>query len=76
MSVPTVEITGREIYDLVQDVRREVQEMSGKVDALPTQINDHEGRLRYLERAIWIYTGVAAAGGAGLAQLVARLVER
>ena len=66
----SVSITGREIYDLLMEMRHDVQELSGKVDIMPTRLKNHEGRPRYLERAVWGYAGVAAVGGGLLGQVV------
>lgn len=66
----SVSITGREIYDLLMEMRRDVLELSGKVDAMPTTLTDHETRLRHLERAVWGYAGAAAVGGGLLGQAV------
>lgn len=34
--------------------------------------NDHESRLRYLERAVWVATGL---GGAALASAIGTLIQ-
>ncbi|WP_405061906.1 hypothetical protein OG474_09695 [Kribbella sp. NBC_01505] len=45
-----------------------------KLDVWHAAQADHESRLRRLERAVFIATGFAIAGGAGLSQLVSHLV--
>ena len=60
-----VSITGREIYDLLMEVRGDAQELSGNVEAMHTGFTDHETHMRDLEKAVWGYAGAAAVGGAG-----------
>lgn len=59
-------ITAREIYDGVMDVRSRVDVLIGGTEATRVQVNDHEDRIRGLER--WRYTlpisAVVAAGSA------------
>lgn len=38
------------------------------------QLHDHEGRLRKLERAVWIVAGLAAALGGGLGGYISSLL--
>ena len=37
-----------------------------KLDAVLHEAADHEDRIRRLERALWMASGIAAAAGAGL----------
>jgi hypothetical protein len=41
-----------------------------KLDTALTEVADHEQRLRRLERALWVATGAAAAGGGSIGALV------
>lgn len=43
--------------------------IEAKLDAWRDTQKDHESRLRRLERALWICSGLAMAGGAGLSRL-------
>lgn len=53
MAEPTTEVTLREVYDAVLDLRR-------TLDPLPAQVTDHETRLRSLEQKVWRYVAIAA----------------
>lgn len=44
--------------------------IEAKLDAWRVSQDDHETRLRKLERMLWIATGLAMAGGAGLSKIV------
>jgi hypothetical protein len=59
--------TDREVLDRL--VRIET-----KLDAQLTRSDDHEGRLRRLERALWLVTGAAAAGGGAIGALAQRVM--
>jgi hypothetical protein len=48
--------------------------MDVKLNMLLTQNGDHEVRLRRLERALWIFSGAAFAGGTGGGAIVAKLI--
>jgi hypothetical protein len=64
---PFTRVTLGVIYDkLVQ--------LDKKVDPIPTQVSDHEVRIRAIERYLWIWIGAAGVVGAGAGQLVARLI--
>lgn len=41
-----------------------------KLDLWHLTHQDHEGRIRRLERAVWVAAGLSMAGGAGLSQWV------
>jgi hypothetical protein len=43
--------------------------IEAKLDAWRDTQTDHEGRLRRLEKLVWIGAGLAMAGGAGLSKL-------
>lgn len=63
----SVTITAKEVYDKLSEL---VVSMSG----VPARIEDHETRLRSLERKIWAATGFAAALGAGLGTALSQLI--
>jgi hypothetical protein len=46
-----------------------------KLDSVATGLNDHELRIRKLERIIWLATGVAAASGGAIGTLATGLVN-
>lgn len=64
-----VRITQREIYDLLVAIDK-------KLDPLPARIEDHETRLRALERQVWRWAGVAALVASVTATLIARSIPQ
>jgi len=59
-------ITVREVYDAVQALRQELQHT-------PRMVDDHEQRIRDLERKVWGAAGIATVLGAVLSQLITML---
>lgn len=51
------------------EIGRTMMRLESKLDRVT---DDHEGRLRYLERAVWVATGL---GGAALASAVGTLLQ-
>lgn len=47
-----------------------------KLDTYNTSSQDHEVRIRRLERALWIAVGAAGVGGGIVGQLLAPLLSR
>ncbi len=68
MSTEPAEITLREVYDIVQELKYELAH-------IPRIADDHEKRIRNLERLIWSLSGLAALFGAGLSQLITALTK-
>ncbi len=62
-----VEITPREIYD-------KLVELVVTMAPLPVAVQDHENRLRSLERKIWAAAGFAAALGTGLGTVLSQII--
>jgi hypothetical protein len=46
--------------------------IKSKIDAFLSRTDDHETRLRSLERRVWIASGAAAVVGGTIAQVIAR----
>jgi hypothetical protein len=65
---PSATITLREVYDVVLELKTELA-------GVPNITQDHETRIRDLERKVWSYSGIAAVVGAALSQLVAFLLK-
>lgn len=63
-----------EVRTTVNDVRSDVRVLGEKFTQHQRQTEDHELRLRKLERALWIVAGAAAAGGGGVASLLSRVL--
>jgi len=64
---PTTEITLREVYDAVL-------ELKGELAGTPSIIADHETRIRKLEALVWKAAGAAMVIGAALGWLVPLLL--
>lgn len=56
-------ITLRDVYD-------SVQLLAARAGRLPEIVSDHEDRIRFLERAVWVAAGLGAAAGAGLGKIL------
>lgn len=68
MAPEGTEITLREVYDIVQELKYELAH-------IPRIADDHEKRIRNLERLIWSLSGLATLLGAGLSQLITVLAQ-
>ncbi len=66
----TVRVTMSDVYRLLLEVRDEVREMR----PLPARIEDHETRIRSLERKVWAAAGAAAAAGGVLGTIAQQLL--
>lgn len=73
MPAGSVVITPTQMYGEIRDMKEQVQHLVNVVDPALTDIrsdvSDHEGRIRGLERKVWIAAGLAAGAGAGLGKL-------
>ena len=68
MAEDTAVITLREVYDLVLELKPEMS-------PTPTQLRDHEDRIRDLERKVWSYSGLSAIAAVVLSQVVTALLK-
>lgn len=68
MAEDTAVITLREVYDLVLELKTEMS-------TTPTQLRDHEDRIRDLERKVWSYSGISAVAAVVLSQVVTALLK-
>lgn len=68
MNEQSTEITLREVYNAVIELKYELAHT-------PKQVEDHENRLRSLEKLVWGLSGVATILGASLSQLITLLVK-
>lgn len=64
-TAPAAEITLREVYDLVVEVKDSV----AVVPAHGKTLDDHETRIRSLERKVWLAAGAAAVIGGTVGNL-------
>lgn len=64
---------------LERDVEREVLDrlvsIETKLDISISRVDDHEARIRRLERAVWIAAGAAAAGGGVVGSIVRQIMS-
>ena len=68
MAEDTAQITLREVYDLVLELKTEMS-------PTPSQLRDHEDRIRDLERKVWSYSGISAIAAVVLSQVVTALLK-
>ena len=68
------EITLKEVYDILVDVRNDVTSIKSELKNTSEDVKDHESRLRSLEKWIWAAAGTGVVGGAGLAQVLQQLL--
>lgn len=68
MAEDTAVITLREVYDLVLELKTEMS-------PTPSQLRDHEDRIRDLERKVWSYSGISAVAAVVLSQVVTALLK-
>lgn len=61
-------ITLREVYDLTLAMKQRLDAQN--IAGLERDVEDHEKRIRELEKWIWRASGLAALGGAGLGQVL------
>jgi hypothetical protein len=61
----SVIITPTEVYAEVRATREAVGSLARQLDKVPGQVDDHEKRLRTLERARWPLPSLAAVCGVG-----------
>lgn len=63
-------LTGRDLWEKLDEISKAV----GATAGLPKTVEDHEVRIRALERKVFIASGFAAAIGAGLGTTLSRLI--
>lgn len=66
---PSTRVTLGRVYDLVLEMK---EELSG----IPRKVDDHEVRIRAIEKYLWVWIGAAGVGGAGLGQIINTLINR
>jgi hypothetical protein len=65
---PSTRVTLGAVYNLVLEVKE-------VVSPLPHQVNDHEIRIRAIEKYLWIWIGASGVLGAGIGQIINSLVS-
>lgn len=66
---PSTRITLHAVYNLVLELK---DDLTG----LPRRVDDHEIRIRAIEKYLWVWIGAAGVGGAGLGQIINTLINR
>lgn len=66
---PSAKITLNTIYQLLI-------EMKHATDPLPKKVEDHEVRIRAIEKYLWVWIGAAGTAGAGLSQAAGALLNK
>jgi hypothetical protein len=65
---PTAVITLREVYDVVLELKTELS-------SIPRMTEDHETRIRDLERKVWSYSSISALLAVVISQVVSTLLK-
>lgn len=71
---PVPVVTLRTVYEEVIDIKENL--LTSNIPDIKTQLRDHEVRIREMEKWLWRASGIAALGGAGLAQVFYSLFNR
>lgn len=66
---PATRVTLGRVYDLVLELK---DELTG----LPRKVDDHEVRIRAIEKYLWVWIGAAGVGGAGIGQIINTLINQ
>lgn len=66
-------ITTREIYDELKGIREDLKGITAIVPSHSEQLDDHETRMRSLEKAKYWIAGMSAALGAGAVEALSRI---
>jgi hypothetical protein len=66
---PSTRVTLGTIYNKLLEVDK-------KVDPLPGKVQDHEIRIRAIEKYLWVWIGAAGVGGAGVGQIINTLISQ
>lgn len=60
----SVRITLRDVYDVVQQTHDDVTEIKGHVTVQGNAVDDHEKRIRAVEKRVWALPSLAGLLGA------------
>lgn len=71
----SAEITLKEVYDILVEVRTDVTSIKADLKNTSEDVQDHEARLRVVEKWIWGAAGAGAVGGAGLSQIISLIAQ-
>jgi hypothetical protein len=68
------EVTIREIYDKVQEISTKMDVLATRFHAGEQKAEDHESRIRALERRVWVATGSSAMLAWGVVHVIQVIV--
>lgn len=66
---PSTRVTLKQVYDLALETKEAIIN-------LPERVNDHEIRIRAIEKYLWIWIGAAGGAGAGVVQIINAIVSK
>jgi Mg/Co/Ni transporter MgtE len=66
---PYTRVTLAQVYSLLQETAKKFDSLAD----VPSKVDDHEVRIRAIEKYLWIWIGAAAVLGAGAGQVIQRL---
>lgn len=69
-------ITGKEIWESLQNVEKGVGDLRTEMAAVPNTLQDHETRIRLLEKRVWLAAGFAAGAGGTVGGMLSQLLGR
>jgi hypothetical protein len=62
-------ITTRMVFNAVMELREDLEGIRRVMGGIPEKVNDHEVRLRSLERYWWLWLGSASVAGGVVTQV-------
>lgn len=75
MNPPNGLDTGPHVKVTLDVIYRQLLEIESKVADLPTDVADHEARIRTLEKTTWAMSGIAGVVGSVLTFIVAEVLR-
>lgn len=79
MSEPVVQAPLAEVLQRIEDRQEEQGKILTRMDERLEQVikakDDHESRIRALERKVWAASGIAAVAGAGLLEGLQQILK-
>lgn len=69
----SAKVTMLMLYKELRETKEMLIEMRTDLHTQKRQADDHEQRIRSLERARWIIAGISAAGGGSVAAIISKM---
>ena len=60
----------QELFQTLTDIKVELARLNEKLDGYKKTLEDHEARIRKVERLVWAFSTAAAVGGGAVGSLV------